>query len=259
MLAPAVLLIGLLFIWPLYAALQIALSASQGPIEDISTPAYRGDLVFTLGTSALAAVLAVLLGFVLAIRLHGKRGPYTAVVVGVVLIPLLVPHLVAAYAVQLLLGPSGPLMRGLLGTDAPDLIATPVALVVALVWKFLPFAYLNARSARDAVPPELLDAASDLGSSLFRRATRVLLPLMAPGLLAGGVLVFIMSASQFSLTLVAYSGTQTTTIPMDVFFLTQGQNQLRTGTAIGLAFAALVVVISITGESLVRWRSNATR
>ena len=258
LLAPTVLLIGIFFIWPLYAALQIAVSANQGPMSDIWTPAYQGDLVFTLETSALAAVLAVLVGLVLALRLHGRGGPYTAVAVGIVLLPLLVPHLVAAYAIRLLLGSSGPLLRGLFGSRAPDLIVTPVALVVALVWKFLPFAYLTARAARDAIAPELLDAAADLGSSSVHRARRILVPLMSPGLIAGGVLVFILSASQFSLTLVAYSGTRTTTIPMDVFFLAEGQFQLRTGAAIGLAFAALVVILSVTGEGIVRWRARAT-
>lgn len=257
LLAPALLLVAVLFYWPLIEAARLAAaSGGLGP-PALWTGAYRRDLAFTAGTSLAATATAVLAGFLLATRLHGARGPAAVLMRGLALAPLLVPHLVTAYAVRLLLAPSGLLMRGLLGGHGPDLVAAPVALVAALAWKFLPFAYLNARAARGAVPSELMEAAADCGASTWRRAWSVLLPLMAPGLLAGGVLVLVLAAAQFSITLVAYSGTRTTAIPMDVYFLAEGEGELGPAAALGLAYAVLVVAASLLGESLVRWRARA--
>ena len=256
LLVPAAALTAGFLVWPLVRAGQLAGSPGSA-VHQLWVPTYARDLTFTLTTSVFAAVAAMAVGFVLAIRLHGASGRGTAVIVTLVLLPLLVPHLVAAYAIRLLLDQSGPLIRALFHGGGPNLVASPVALVFALVWKFLPFAYLNARAARDAIPPELLEAASDLGSSVARRARTILLPLMLPGLLAGGVLVFVLSAAQFSLTLIAYSGLRTTTIPMDVFFLSQGENEPALASALGVAFAAFIVVVSVAGEGLVRWRTRA--
>jgi ABC-type Fe3+ transport system permease subunit len=256
LLVPAAALTGCFLVWPLVRAGQLAGSPGSAA-HQLWVPTYARDLWFTLTTAVFAAAVAMTVGFILAVRLHGSSGYGSTVIVALVLLPLLVPHLVAAYAIRLLLDQSGPLIRGLFHGGGPNLVVSPVALVFALVWKFLPFAYLNARAARDAVPPELLDAASDLGSSLARRARSILLPLMLPGLLAGGVLVFVMAAAQFSLTLVAYGGLHTTTIPMDVFFLSQGENEPALAAALGVAFAAFIVVVSVAGEGLVRWRTRA--
>ncbi len=252
---PALALTGVAFAWPLVEVGRLA--AAKVDVGRLWTSGYREDLVFTLLTSLAAAATATVIGFLLAVRLHGTSGPGQAVVTGLALAPLLVPHLVAAYAVRLLLSPAGPLARGLLGGHAPDLVASPISLVAALVWKFLPFAFLNAWAARATVSPELLEAAADGGASFLRRGLEILLPLMAPGLMAGGLLVFVLAAAQFSITIVAYSGTSITTIPMDVYFLAEGEGDLATGAALGVAYAALVVALSVAGQVLIRRRSHA--
>jgi putative spermidine/putrescine transport system permease protein len=258
LLGPALTLTGLLFAWPLAEAARAAAAGGGFNLAGMWTPAYRGDLLFTAGTALAATALALAAGFLLAVRLHGSRGLVAALIAGLALAPLLVPHLVAAYAVRLLLAPSGLLERGLLAGHGPDLVLAPVALVAALSWKFLPFAYLNARAARSAVPPELLEVAADCGAGAARRSTAVLMPLMAPGLAAGAVLVFVLAAAQFSITLVAYGGTQVTAVPMDVYFLAEGENLLGPAAALGLVYGALVVLASLAGDSLVRWRVRAT-
>lgn len=257
LLGPALAFTGLLFVWPLIEAGRQAAANGGFDPSGLLVPAYRADLVFTAGTALAATALALAVGFLLAVRLHASRGPLAALVVGLALAPLLVPHLVAAYAVRLLLAPSGLLERGLLAGHGPDLVVGPVALVAALTWKFLPFAYLNARAARGAVAPEALEAAADCGAGPWRRARTVLLPLMAPGLTAGAVLVFVLAAAQFSVTLVAYGGTRVTAIPMDVYFLAEGEDRLGPAAALGLVYAGLVVLAALAGDALVRWRVRA--
>jgi ABC-type Fe3+ transport system permease subunit len=249
------LLLGF-FIWPLLETARLVGTDTEAA-RRIVAPAYARDLWFTVWTSLFAAALAVAVGFWLATVSHGRRG-LAAVATTVALIPLLVPHLIAAYSVRLLLAPSGPPIRAVFGTGGPDLITGPTGLLVALVWKFLPYAYLNARAARSAVPDELLQAASDLGADRWRRGRTILLPLMAPGLLAGGILVAVLAAAQFTITLVVYGGRRITTVPMDVFLLT-GQNRRAEAAALGLGYALLTVTAFVVGDRAVRRRVDRDR
>lgn len=252
LLFPALALLSVLLVWPLLEVTVLAVRSGQ--LGDVWSGAHLRDLGFTAAASIAAAIICVAISFILVTVFHASRGWPSALVTIVVLIPLLVPHLIGAYATRLLLAPSGPIIRLMFGTGGPNLLIGPTGLIVAMVWKYLPLAYLSIRAARTAVPPELIQAASDLGASRLTVARKVLIPLMSPGLLSGGIMVGLLSAAQFSITLVVYGGRTTTTIPIDVFLL---RNMGRTdeAAALGIGFSVAVVAATLIGEALVRRRT----
>ncbi len=247
--APAAILLLAFFAWPLTEALILSLRGGMERIETLVSPPILNDFWFSVWTSLAVALVAVAIGAGVTIAMHTAHRAVKAVTAFAMMMPLLVPHIIAAYAVRLALAPAGPLLSILVGPDAPNILVSPAALIIALVWKLLPYAYLSAQAARSAIAPELIEAARDLGSSATRRIRQILLPLMSPGLVAGGSLVFILAAAQYSITLVVYAEKKVTTIPMNVFYLDQADRP-GVAAALGLAFAVFVVGASLLGERL---------
>lgn len=262
LLAPTICVLLALFVGPVWRTLVLSLGQGTGAIgldwytRFVTSPGYRADLVFTLWTAALAVFGCMLLGLPSALALRaggrGSRALYVAV-----LTPLLVPHLIAAYALRLTLSPHGPLATVLVDrwhllSAFPQFVNQWTGLVVALVWKFFPVMTLTLLSGLESIPDSVYDAARDLGAGALRRLGEITIPLLIPGLLAGSVLVFIMAASQFSVTLVIYGAGKLTTIPVDIYILTFGQNQYSYASALGLVLTAVTLGLLGIVTGLVR-------
>ncbi|MHB8620137.1 MAG: ABC transporter permease [Chloroflexota bacterium] len=267
LLLPGVVILLAVFVAPVGRALGLSLEQLHGGqglqwyARFFTSPSYRVDLWFTMWTSTLTVVLCAAVALPIALVLRGGgwvAGPlYVAI-----LVPLLVPHLIAAYALRLTLSQNGPVAAALterwhLLPGAPELVNQWSGLVVALVWKFFPVMTLTLLSGLESIPMSLHEAARDLGAGWLRRLSQVTVPLLIPGLLAGGVLIFILAASQFSVTLVMYGSPKVTTIPLDIYFLTFGQNQYPYGSAVGIVFTAVTLILLAATTSLVRRASQA--
>jgi len=114
---------------------------------------------------------------------------------------LLHPRVIRTYAWQIILRDEGLLNAALLSAgliDAPlRVLDTGLAVMIGLVYGELPFMILPLYASLEKLDRSLLEAASDLGAGGWSAFRRVTLPLSAPGLVAGTVLVFIPSLGQF--------------------------------------------------------------
>jgi ABC-type spermidine/putrescine transport system permease subunit I len=264
---PAVLVMAVLFILPMENALSLSLRGSDGDTslewyQRFIGSAYVEDLAFTLavgfGTALICVVLAIPLAFMLTRRFRGRTLLYV-----IVLIPLVVPHIIAAYAIWLALARRGPIFALLvdhLGVldSAPMIVNEWTGLVIALVWKFLPVTTLTVAAALENLDDALVDAARDLGAHGWRRLTEIILPLLTPGLLAGFALVFILATAQFTITLILYTGTKITTIPLGIYFETIGFNRWEYGSALGIILTVVTLTSLGVITQLVRRAYRAT-
>jgi putative spermidine/putrescine transport system permease protein len=165
---------------------------------------WRG-LGWTLATSAAATPLAAAGAVLLAAAFRGG-GPVDRAARALTVLPLAVPHLVAALIFVLLLGQSGLLARGLHAAGVADaqrvfpaLVYDPrgIGFVLALAWKELPFLALLAFSVLATRGPGLEEAARSLGAgpgAVFRRVTW---PVLWRGMLPGVVAVFAFVAGSY--------------------------------------------------------------
>ncbi len=165
---------------------------------------WRGSL-WTLGTAAAATLLATAGAVVLAVTFRGT-GPGDRAARALAVLPLAVPHLVAAAVFVLLLGQSGVVARALHGAGLatapgafPALVYDRwgVGFVLALAWKELPFLSLLAFSVLATRGPDLEETARSLGAGprdVFRRVTW---PMLWRGLLPGVIAVFAFVAGSY--------------------------------------------------------------
>lgn len=140
-----------------------------------------------VGTTLLSALIAIPLALLSA----RHRFPFKGVFSALVLVPLILPPFVGAIGFRAIMGREG-MINTLLGTQW-DVMGEAKALGVIIVQALhlYPILYLNATAALANLDPAMNEAAENLGAGPWRRFTRITLPLIRPGLFAGGTIVFI--------------------------------------------------------------------
>ncbi|MBP1781050.1 spermidine/putrescine transport system permease protein [Micromonospora sp. HB375] len=151
--------------------------------------------------SAIALVLALLMGYPLAYAIAQKAGRWKNLLLVAVVAPMFTSFLVRTLAWKTILSDNGALVGllrdvHLLGPDG-RLLATPIAVVLGLTYNFLPFLVLPLYASLERLDPRLLEAASDLYASPLRAFAKVTLPLSMPGLIAGTLLFFIPATGDY--------------------------------------------------------------
>jgi spermidine/putrescine transport system permease protein len=213
----------------------------------IFDPLYAAILLRSLLMAAAATALCLLLGFPLALfisRARNRRGLYLFLVI----LPFWTSFLVRTYAWLFLLRDTGLVNTALLGLgvirEPLPLLYNNGAVLLGLVYGYLPFMILPLYATLERLDPALLEAAADLGAKPLSALLRVVIPLSGPGIRAGSILVFIPCVGAF-LTPDLLGGGKTVMIGNLV------QNQFTTardwpfGSAVSLALMAIVVLLVV--------------
>ena len=155
---------------------------------------YLGIVWRSVWIASLATVLCALLGFPLALFIS-RAGSRRNLYLQLVLLPFWTSFLVRTYAWLFILRDTGLLNTVLMRLH---FIASPIqllyndsAVLLGLVYNFLPFFVLPMYATLERLDPALLEAAADLGARPLAILWRVIVPISAPGIVAGSVLVFI--------------------------------------------------------------------
>ncbi len=160
----------------------------------LADPLYLGILWRSLWIAGLATALCALLGFPLALFIS-RAGRRRNLYLQLVLLPFWTSFLVRTYAWLFILRDTGlvntVLMRLHLIASPMELLYNDGAVLLGLVYNFLPFFVLPLYATLERLDPALLEAAADLGATPLTTLWRVVIPVSAPGLVAGSVLVFI--------------------------------------------------------------------
>lgn len=147
----------------------------------------------------VTTLLCLLISYPLALFIALQTNRWRSVLIFLVLIPFWTNFLVRTYAWMVLLNNNG-LINNLLvgmGFERLQLINTSGAVLLGLVYGELPFMVLPIFASIDRFDFTLLEAANDLGANRWWAFLRVMLPLTAPGIAAGSVLVFIPTAGNY--------------------------------------------------------------
>ncbi|MBM3841703.1 MAG: iron ABC transporter permease [Verrucomicrobia bacterium] len=210
------LFFGAFFLWPVLQILRGGFVDADGRF----TLAYLGAILAdphhlgALGNSLLLAATTTCLALGLALPLAWVsdrfRFPGKALLGALILVPMILPPFVGAIGIKQIFGQYGALncllqLAGLLEPgETIDWFARHqfwgIAAVQAL--SLYPIIYLNAVAALANVDPAMEEAAQNLGCTGFRRFRRITLPLIRPGLFAGGTIVFIWAFTELGTPLV---------------------------------------------------------
>ena len=212
LLAPVTIWLGLFFLVPLLLILAysfgtsgiyggITLGFNPGNYLKVFDPLYLEIIVRTFVIALINTLLCLVLGYPLAYFIALKGGRWKNALILMVMIPFLTSLLLRAYAWVVILGGNGianQILQFLGITDEPiTLIFTPQAVLMGMVYSYLPFMILPLYASLERFDVRLKEAAQDLGASRWHTFWRVTFPLSMPGVIAGSILVFIPSAGEF--------------------------------------------------------------
>ena len=199
-------------------------------------PDYSHALVHSLTLAGLDMAIATPLGVLLAIGLARWRGRGSGVANGLMLVPLVTPEIVMAVSLLLVFTQLSivPFTLVHLGTTAQ---------VVGQVTFSLSYVVVIVRGRLASIGGHYEEAARDLGATTFGALRLVLLPLLAPAILASMLIVFALSIDDFVVTQYMSSNAGTTTIPMYLYSNARG----GTTTPALNALATILVFITLLG------------
>lgn len=228
----------------LLTALDLRRDFEAGLTRTPSGGVYRDIIGRTLTIAALTTLICVLLAFPLCAWLAGLSDRTRNLLLLLVLLPFWTATLVRTTAWMVLLQDRGVINQFLLATG---LISEPLRLmynrlgvIIAMVHVMLPFMIFPLLGSMRSVDPRLMRAAASLGARPFQAFRRVYLPQVLPGLMAGSLMVFIVTLGFYiTPTLLGGPGDQ-----MISFYIAQ----FTTGTLNwGLAAALSVLLLGVTG------------
>ncbi|AXI45742.1 molybdate ABC transporter permease subunit [Sulfitobacter sp. SK012] len=209
--------------------------------------ALRLSLWVAVWATSLAVPLALGVAWILArLTFPGK-----SLLNAAVHLPLVLPPVVTGYVLLLIFSPSAPLGRMLEATVGLTFAFRWTGAVLAAVVMGFPLMVRAMRLAIEAVDPKLEDAASTLGASRIAVFTRVTLPLIAPGILAGAVMGFAKAMGEFgaTITFVANIPGQTQTLPLAIWTALQ----IPGGEGSAAAMAGLACIVALGAVLLSEW------
>ncbi len=159
---------------------------------------YSNVFVKSLIIALISTAICLVLAYPLAYLLTKMRKSSQRTVVMLLMIPMWMNFLLRIYAWMILLQRNGPLdtalsLLGIHGTY----IGNTAAVVVGMVYEYLPFMVLPVYTVMSKIDPGLIEAAQDLGAGNASVFGKVILPLSIPGIISGVTMVFVPSASTF--------------------------------------------------------------
>jgi len=258
---PPYLWLLLLFVVPLGVVVAISLLPGSGRInfgagwpslnhyqEVLDTPAYLRRLGISAGLAFVVAASATILAYPIAYFLAFRARQRATIFLILLLVPFASSYLLRVMAWKLLLGREGAInwvltSTGLTQEPAGLLAYSQAAVVITLIYVWIPFAALPIYAALQRVDRSHLEAAADLGAGPWTRFARVTIPMSLPGALATFFMVFIPTVGEYvTPSLVGGTGGIMYGNLIQDFFSRAGNWPLGSAMAVLMLVAVLVLV-----------------
>lgn len=250
LLAGPLLVMAALYVLPLASLLGRSFWADgltlKYYVEVFTTPAYFRILLWTLQLAFVTMAISLVLGYPVAYLMATGAPRTRLIIVALVVLPFWTSGIVRAYAWIALLGRGGIVntlltSAGVIGAPLP-LVFNAFGLYVGTVHIMLPYMILSLYSVMSGLDRNLVRAAHTLGAGPARAFLRIFLPLSLPGIVAGGLLVFVLSLG-FFITPAILGGLRDETF---VMLIERQMNELlnwRLASALAVVLLAVTLVI----------------
>ena len=248
--APYLVWMVLFIVVPLGIVVWYALTNSDGQVT-LANLTSIGRYASVFGRSLLLAAEATIICLVLAYPvgyfLSRLRANKQHIMLMLVMLPMWMNFLLRTYAWMTLLEKNGLINKllGLFGIGPFNMINTSGAVVLGMVYNYLPFMILPIYSVIVKLDHSLIEAARDLGANSFQVFRRVILPLSLPGVLSGITMVFVPSVSTFAISKMLGGGTEMLLGDLIEQQYMGGAYNPYLGAAISLVMMVIVVICMV--------------
>ena len=195
---------ALFIVLPLFFVLWNGLTDGAGAftLENIQTVLqweYLKALGLSVELALISTFICLVMAYPLCLILRERRENLGILVFVLFLLPLWMNSLLTTMAWQTILEKHGLINMFLnwLGLPAVQIINTPLAIIIGMVYNFLPYMVLPLYVALNRIDDSIIEAARDLGANHYQTLKRVLLPLSMPGIISGSTMVFIPALTTF--------------------------------------------------------------
>jgi spermidine/putrescine transport system permease protein len=150
--------------------------------------------ITSLQMATLGTIACLLVGLPLAYFLATRAGRHRGILILLLVIPFWTSFLIRTYAWLLILGPDGGMagvLASLTGAEQVQILGTPIAVMIGLVYGYLPLMVFPLYVTLERMDRTLVEASKDLGAGRWGTFRQVTLPIALPGLVTGSILVFI--------------------------------------------------------------------
>ncbi|MBO5417373.1 MAG: ABC transporter permease [Clostridia bacterium] len=204
---------------------------------------YSGVFGISLLYSAIATVITLLLAYPFAYFLSKRSENSQRMQMLLVMLPMWMNLLIRTYSWMNILEKNGIINNflGLFGLDPVTMIGTPGAVILGMVYNYLPYMILPIYTVMSKMDNTLIEAARDLGCNGFNTWKRLILPLSIPGVVSGIAMVFVPSVSTFYISQKLGGGT-IMLIGDTIERQMQVQYNYNLGAALSLVLMVLILV-----------------
>ena len=245
--APYLVWMAAFIVDPLFIVIWYALTNSEGQptLENLAAIGrYSSVFARSLLLAAEATIICLVLAFPVGYFLSRLRANKQHIMLMLVMLPMWMNFLLRTYAWMTLLERNGLINRllGLFGLGPVEMINTSGAVVLGMVYNYLPYMILPLYTAMTKIDDSVIEAAQDLGCNTFKVVTRVLIPLSGPGIATGITMVFVPAVSTFIISRMLGGGSNLLIGDLiELQFLGNSYN-LNLGSAMSLVLMVIVLL-----------------
>lgn len=247
--SPYIVWSAIFIIVPLVIMLYFALTDNNGVFTLANITAigkYKKAFGISILYAAVSTVITLLLAYPMAYFMTKLKISSQRMLFMIVMIPMWMNFLIRTYSWITILSNTGLINTFLQKIGLIDkpikLLLTPGAVILGMVYDYIPYMILPIYSVMSKLDKSLLEAAEDLGSNSFTKFKKVIFPLTKPGVISGITMVFVPSVSTFYISQ-KLGGTKTMLIGDTIeYFFNSGPEHYNIASAISMVLMVMILI-----------------
>ena len=248
--APYIVFMIVFMIVPMGMVAYFAVTTADGAFTFDNLAAvsqYTNIFIRSVWLAAIATVVCLIIAYPLALILSRVNVSYQSTVLMIVMLPMWMNFLLRTYAWMTILGNNGLINNflGMFGIGPFRFLNTQGAVVLGMVYDYLPFMILPLYNVIVKIDKSVIDAAQDLGCGNFKTIVKVVMPLSMPGVMSGITMVFVPAISTFIISrMLGGGGNLLIGDLIEMQFLGNSYNP-NLGAAMSLVLMVIVLLIMV--------------
>lgn len=244
---PYIVWSAIFIIVPLVIMVYFALTDANGTFtlaNLASLGRYKKAFAISIVYALIATVITLLIAYPMAYFMTKLKIRSQKMIMLIVMLPMWMNFLIRTYSWITILANTGIINSFLqkIGLEPVKLINTPGAVILGMVYDFLPYMILPIYSVMSKIDNSLLEASDDLGANAFNKFKRVIFPLSRPGVISGITMVFVPSVSTFYISQ-KLGGNKTMLVGDTIeYFFNLGPDYYNIASAISLILMVLIMI-----------------
>ncbi len=246
--APYLVWMVVFIVVPLLMVAYFAFTDKDGnfTLENVASAGqYTNIFVRSIWLAIIATVICLIIAYPVAFMLSRMKKHHQGTMLMIVMLPMWMNFLLRTRAWVTILGNTGVIntLLGLVGLEPIKMLNTEGAVVLGMVYNYLPYMILPLYSVMVKIDQSVLEAADDLGCSYMTKLFRVIVPLSLPGITSGITMVFVPAISTFIISRMLGGGSNLLIGDLiEMQFLGNAYNP-QLGAAISLVLMVIILLI----------------